>query len=554
LSADTQIEFGGDRFVHGFLCHKFSGERAQPVTFTARARQFSSYVLLLGKISGPSSFDPTYGMIVRNKDEFTMPLDMETIPTAKEFKDAISSLSTEQQDFCKAFRGMQLSSTLFGVVVIQIKPQMEKLLNLPPDCLSREIALTEQLMEMFIKYQLPSDLLAFDQGEHELSEKDPRRLYTVQGQVSAMHTMITCQKWHQLLEEGNASESTLFHAAESAAKLGEELGVEANQAAGKGAAVLAELLVKEQTGVQTLVDRLNHAAVVLQEARLASEAAAHERQMEQQRYNEEKRALEQAIEDTKERYEEELCYKGGAMLFNSSNDTYDAMYASDCMMEQACAMPMAGSFRAKESARGGRRQSGARMAAEAAGGMAKAAGAAAESSGGAAAPPQQQQQAPSDEEPLAAGRDYTQIPKQLDAKFEELDSESAMRPTIIKPGSVWTRKSQKGLLGKASTASLSNTQQKSAKDEAFDLLDALTKAGALSCDHASLHVVIAGTHCFDSDLMDTVVQDNVNPIQRVERSTLIMANTILEASVEQMVANEHYESIQPSLVAALPAP
>ena len=54
--------------------------------------------------------------------------------------------------------------------------------------------------------------------------------------------------------------------------------------------------------------------------------------------------------------------------------------------------------------------------------------------------------------------------------------------------------------------------------------------------------------------MDTVVHDNVNPIQRVERSTLIMANTILEASVEQMVANEHYESIQPSLVAALPAP
>ena len=262
--------------------------------------------------------------------------------------------------------------------------------------------------------------------------------------------MITCQKWHQLLEEGNASESTLFHAAESAAKLGEELGVEANQAAGKGAAVLAELLVKEQTGVQTLVDRLNHAAVVLQETRLASEAAAHERQMEQQRYNEVKRALEQAIEDTVERYEEESCYNRGA-IYRACDMNDSAMYASDCMMEQACAMPMAGSFSAKESARGGRRstgvrsaarkcQSGARMAAEAAGGMAKAAGAAAESSGGAAPA---QQQASSDGEPLAAGRDYTQIPKQLDTKFEELDSESAMRPTIIKPGSVWTLKSQK---------------------------------------------------------------------------------------------------------------
>ena len=35
---------------------------------------------------------------------------LETIPTAKEFKDAISSLSPEQQRFCKAFRGMQLGT------------------------------------------------------------------------------------------------------------------------------------------------------------------------------------------------------------------------------------------------------------------------------------------------------------------------------------------------------------------------------------------------------------------------------------------------------------
>ena len=31
--------------------------------------------------AGADSFDPTYGMIVRNKDEFTLPLDLETIPT-----------------------------------------------------------------------------------------------------------------------------------------------------------------------------------------------------------------------------------------------------------------------------------------------------------------------------------------------------------------------------------------------------------------------------------------------------------------------------------------
>lgn len=75
-------------------------------------------------------------MVVRNKDEFTLPLECETIPTPKEFKDAIASLSPEQQEFCRAFRGMQLESTLFGVVVIQIQPQLEKLLNLAPGRLS----------------------------------------------------------------------------------------------------------------------------------------------------------------------------------------------------------------------------------------------------------------------------------------------------------------------------------------------------------------------------------------------------------------------------------
>ncbi len=35
------------------------------------------------------------------------------------------------------------SSTLFGVCVLQIKPQLEKLLNLPNDALTKEIALTQ---------------------------------------------------------------------------------------------------------------------------------------------------------------------------------------------------------------------------------------------------------------------------------------------------------------------------------------------------------------------------------------------------------------------------
>lgn len=67
LSASTEIAFGGDRFVHGrmgcessqfglgFLCHKFSQQPRPNLSFSARARQFSSFIVLLGRISGQCS-------------------------------------------------------------------------------------------------------------------------------------------------------------------------------------------------------------------------------------------------------------------------------------------------------------------------------------------------------------------------------------------------------------------------------------------------------------------------------------------------------------------
>lgn len=96
--------------------------------------------------------------------------------TLQAFRDAIESLSPEQQRFAKAFRSMQLASTLFGICVIQIKPQvrvgawvvtwlpsqccavaqLERLLNLPAESLTKEIRLMQDLQSLFIEYQVPS--------------------------------------------------------------------------------------------------------------------------------------------------------------------------------------------------------------------------------------------------------------------------------------------------------------------------------------------------------------------------------------------------------------
>jgi len=126
----------------------------------------------------------------------------------------------------------------------------------------------------------------------------------------------------------------------------------------------------------------------------------------------------------------------------------------------------------------------------------------------------------------------------MDKKFEALDVDSALRPTIINPGKVWSKNYQKALLAAPSSTSLSKEEQKTERNKAFDLLDALSRSGALSFDQASLHVVMAATHCFDKSLVDTVIQDNVNPIEKVERSALIVTTTIQGKSAAELIKND----------------
>ena len=125
----------------------------------------------------------------------------------------------------------------------------------------------------------------------------------------------------------------------------------------------------------------------------------------------------------------------------------------------------------------------------------------------------------------------------MDATFEKFDSDAALRPTIIKMKNIWSRKRQDGLLSKPKMdMSFVATKQRTAKTEAYDLLDALTRSGAMPIlTGASLHVVMATTHCFDKTLMDTLVQNNVNPIDKVERSQLIVASLIHGAKVRELV-------------------
>lgn len=460
LNAATEVSFMGDRYVHAAIMQSFSGQNAANLKLVARAKQFSSFILLAGKITAADQFEPTAAVIVKDKDDLSIPLLLETIPTPKEFRDAIESLSPEQQRFAKAYRSLQLSSTLFGVCIVQVKPQLERVLNLPDNSLTKEIQLTQDLMEMFIKYQVPSDLLSYDAG--------------------------------------------------AGAGAGAGAATGATGAAGAVAQADKIAAVKEHVG------QIKAVIAAQREAELAAVAEAKAKAL-----------LELAVSTPED---------------DSDCDDY-AYTGSFGGVAPACASfggPPGASF-------GGQARAFTPGVPQVPG---------YESAVKMTTPPQQLADAASSGAPeiLGAEMDYTALPALLDSKFAELDTDSALRPTIIKMGPTWSRKSQAGLLSKPTTSSLQETEQKEEKNQAFDLLDALTRSGVLAVVEASLHVVLAATHCFDKTVVNAVVQDNINPVEKVERSVLIVSSAISGLPAQQLINQDQLERVQLYSPMLLPAP
>ncbi|MCC7537080.1 MAG: hypothetical protein IT379_12740 [Deltaproteobacteria bacterium] len=459
LDAAVNVSFLGDRYLHAWIGHQFSGASGLALHLVARARQFSSFVLLVGRIASADVFEPRFGIIVQNKDLLKIPLMLEAIPTPKEFRDAIESLSPEQQRFAKAFRGMQLESTLFGVCVIQIKPQLEKLLKLAPDSLTKEIKLTQELLSLFIEYQIPSDLLSYDGADDAPASE---KLARVKDYVVRMQEMITISRQREIDEARERESFRLAEANRTPVALPPSMPM-----GGPPPPMSAPSFAGPMPGAP-------HGG----------------------------------------RPPPSPGMSGGPPM----GPPPTARMAAVAPAVAAPPAPAPGPSPAPASV------AASTSAPEPSRSPPRAETHAAASSRGTAS--------------ATDALDYTRLPGEIDAKLEALDDDSALRPTIINPGDVWTRTAQKGLLAAPETTTLSAKEQKDEKARAFDLLDALSRSGALPIEDASLHVVLAATHCFDKTLLDTVIQGNVNPIEKVERSLMIVASTIHRRPAVELLADD----------------
>lgn len=460
LDAATRVRLGGERHLHMWVAHQFSDSGPTALELVARARQFSSFILLAGRISSADTFEPKIGVVVQNTDLLRIPLALEHIPTPKEFRDAVESLSPEQRRFAKAVRGMQLESTLFAVCVIQIKPQLEMLLKLPPGSLTKEIKLTQDLMRLFTEFQIPSDLVSYD-GLQDAPQTE--KVARVTEHVEKMLRLLAEEKQREL--RGVQERQAYRRAQASPAPSRHDVPANVDPA------------LDDDTGeVMARDDGSDDAGEVV----VAVVAAA-------------------------------------PMADDGPSDR--ELRPRPVVAQSPRASPRPAS--APEPA--GNSETG-RPSETQAGSFPRVGDSAAAGASSAPVPD-----------------DYTRIPAELDRNLEELDEESALRPTIIKLGEAWTRTSRESLLAEPRQSTVLPDEQKREQNKAFDLLDALSRSGALPIEHASLHVLIAASHRFDKTLIDTVIQGNVNPIEKVERSSVIVAMTVHRAPATSLLMEGQQE-------------
>lgn len=564
--------------------------------------------------------DPENAIILQNKDQVLIPLLQDELPTAKEFKDNLASLSPEQKRFANAFREMQLSSSVFGVCVIQLKPQLEDILHLPQGALTKEIQLTQDLLTLFIDYQIPPDLLAYDGPEDtDRGTKVNMVKDCIQSVLGAVERLEATKR-----EEQRQDLNQILRDYQDPGEIERYPGA-SDMLQYWNSNLRAEIedvhrLLREMPTTVIGVDildrvekrlRASHGTerITKMESRLLADAC-HRKEAENrlQRMDQHLRSLQDAVKALRAAHEREGGFlhahtqKNGAFVMDGGSiagqqNKLQGSLGNKALIAASKEVGMAtleelerqrsvlnniekeiyridgaGSISAFAPARtlmrklltnstSAHRARLDQLYTEIDGAANTTKGTervqtfcqdlTAESAGAfdyrKEGPVERQQRLPQSkgntamQEPISSATsmaetvDFTNIPKQLDAKFEQHDSDNALHVTTIKTGDVWIRSHQKNLLSPTETKSMSSADIKTEKDKAFDLLDSLSRSGSLPLAYSEVHVVVAATHRFENDVVGTVVQDNIDPIEKVKQSSLLVASAIHSVPVDALI-------------------
>lgn len=538
LHSSTSIHCFPDKYIHSWISYQFSNEIDKKVNLIARSKQFCCFIVILGNMINKNEFQPKSAIFIQNKDEILIPLLISLIPTPKAFKKSVESLSKKQKEFANLFRNMQLENSLFSICIIEIKSQFEKILNLPKDSLLKEIQLTQDIIKLFVDYQISSDLLSFEDvydNYGNLIEKTvSQKIDQVKNNVSVMMNMINNEinknKEEMKIQTSNFDDSeswsdswsdlelpTVENTGDLFANYVEE-GFDYEPCLDEAPCISFPESITKTTDqckdsfvIRSKGTRYKSVKDSQSPVNKSSESSGDIVSSLREALNRRKTSLKGVTNEPKmekdemEEGNDDYIFSALKQALNSRRSTIDFNEKSKTSHKKDD-VPKKSTLKPEKPKN----------------------------------KPKQDEKEVKIEilDNLPNEFDFTKIPALLNSKFNDLDTDDALHGTTIKVDETWEKTSQNGLLGNPTKANVNFSSIELETNKAFDLLDSITRSGAISIDAASLHVFIASTHCFDKTLLHTVVQDNVNPIEKLDRSALIISGTIYEESPEELL-NDH---------------
>mgnify|MGYP003385721902 CR=1 FL=1 len=117
---------------------------------------------------------------------------------------------------------------------------------------------------------------------------------------------------------------------------------------------------------------------------------------------------------------------------------------------------------------------------------------------------------------------------------------TSVQANILHVAPVWTRKRQASLVGGPGAAREENLlvrEQKAEWTRVMDLLDMITKSGALDLDgtgQVAMHVVVSSTCRFEDSLINSIIRGNINPINELDSTLAVIAATIHNTTIAEV--------------------
>ncbi|KAI8896915.1 hypothetical protein BC833DRAFT_595635 [Globomyces pollinis-pini] len=480
INSSTEITITGDHYMHGWITPSFSGQNKPELFLQCHARQFSCFIIVLGKIISDDKFDPVDALIVKDKDELNIPLLIEIIPNAKMFKKHVSSISPEQRKFAESFRKMQLSSTLFGITIIQIKPQLERVLLLPADALTKEIQLTQNILKLFIEYQIPADILA-NEVENGV-DSTMTMVKSVEENVKKVLTMIEYEK-NQLYEEAKKQKELSKSASDAPSPVYDTYSPSYSPTSPSYSPTSPSYSPASPSYSPTSPSysptspSYSHAS-----PSYSPTSASYTPTAPSYSYIRSPSYAKAHVKEPSQAITSVVNPKGKKKVAAGDDDAKSA--PSKTEDSKRGQHPDASTNRSGEHGSNKVRRL---------------------------------------EDDKSS---YQMVAMKIDQEFEKYQKEGSIQSMIFETKSPWKKSSYKGLISKKETKLLHNEEQLSCKTKALDLIDALTKSGGLSIQDCSVHIFLGCVHKFDQTLMQTLVEKNCNPIDLITETVKTMAGVI----------------------------